>query len=68
MLWHLSRALSEKNGSLFVWRHLSAKQKILSPRPRRLCGENVILDKYDLRIDKTYLRILKLLVRKGKNL
>jgi len=39
--------LSEKNGSFFVWRHLSAKQKIPSPRPWRLRGENIILDKYD---------------------
>jgi hypothetical protein len=25
------------------------KQKIISLRPRRLCGENVILDKHDLK-------------------
>jgi hypothetical protein len=30
------------------------KQKILSLRPRRLCGENVILDKHDiLRLNKS---------------
>jgi len=39
------REISEKNGSFFVWRYLSAKQKILSPRPWHLRGENIILGK-----------------------
>jgi len=34
---------------VFVWRYLSAKQKIYPPRPQRLCGENPILDKHDSR-------------------
>jgi hypothetical protein len=36
-----------KKQKLFVWRYLSAKQKLLSLRPRRLCGENSILDKHE---------------------
>jgi len=46
-LWNLSRVFSKKSSRLFVWRYLSAKQKISSLRPRRLSGENLILDKHE---------------------
>jgi hypothetical protein len=37
-----------KGPSLFVWRYFSAKQKILSLRSLRLCGENPVLDTRDM--------------------
>jgi len=40
------KSLVHKEQKLFVWRYLSAKQKMVSLRPRRLSGENLILDKY----------------------
>ena len=36
------KSLVHKEQKLFVWRYLSAKQKMVSLRP----GENLILDKY----------------------
>jgi len=44
-----------KKQKLFVWRYLSAKQKLLSLRPRRLCGETSILDKHAI----TYRNLLE---------
>ena len=35
-----------RNRNPFIWRYLSAKQKIVSPRSLRLRGENSILDRF----------------------
>jgi len=40
--------LALKGQNLLVWRYLTAKQKMISLRPQRLCGENVILAKHDV--------------------